>query len=100
MHKEGDEIHVEDVEATAATSNGHLRWILAIGLVLAIGLLTMIWVTGAVSVEEPEPVAKVSENAPAEVTGTDEDLVTAEVVDEAAIEAADALAAEAADTGS
>ncbi|MEP5938130.1 MAG: hypothetical protein ABJ239_07380 [Erythrobacter sp.] len=94
MHKEGDEIHIEDTDAMGAAGTGRVRWILIIGLFLAVGLLTLIWVSGALSYEETPQAAKVSANAPAEAMA--EELDTAEVVDEAAIEAADALEAEAA----
>ena len=94
MHKEGDEIHIEDTDAMGAAGTGRVRWILIIGLLLAVGLLTIIWVTGALSFDDAPQAAKVSANAPPEVVA--EELDTAEVVGEAAIEAADALDAEAA----
>ena len=49
MRKEGDEIHIDDNEASAGETSGRMRWVLGIGTVLAIGLLTIIWMTGALT---------------------------------------------------
>jgi hypothetical protein len=49
MEKQGQEIHVDEVEASAGETSGRVRWILAIGTILAIVLLTIIWVSGALS---------------------------------------------------
>ena len=64
MHKEGDEIHIDDTEASAGANDGHahVRWILAIGLLLAIAALSFIWITGAL-ISSPE------ESAPRGVQG-------------------------------
>lgn len=71
MEKKGDEIHVDEVEATGGSKEGVVRYMLLIGTGLAIVLLSVIWMTGALTFEEPEPVAEYSpyqppENAPAE----------------------------------
>lgn len=50
MEKHGDEIHVNDTEASGGSKEGVVRWMLAIGLVLAIVLLSVIWITGALTV--------------------------------------------------
>ncbi|WFL76259.1 hypothetical protein P7228_09635 [Altererythrobacter arenosus] len=47
MEKQGDEIHLDDTEAKAGETSGHMRWVLGIGTVLAIVLLSLIWMTGA-----------------------------------------------------
>lgn len=47
MHREGDEIHVDDIEASGGSKEGVVRWVLGIGLVLAIATLSIIWITGA-----------------------------------------------------
>ena len=60
VHKQGDEIHVDDTEASAGETSGHMRWVLGIGLVLAIGLLTIIWVTGALTQGDVEEEATVT----------------------------------------
>jgi hypothetical protein len=49
MERRGDEIHTDTTEASAGSRENVVRWVLLVGLVLAIGLLTIIWVTGALS---------------------------------------------------
>lgn len=60
MSTQGDEIHIEDTEAKAGETSGRMRLVLAFGLILAIVLLTIIWVTGALSQGEVEEEATVS----------------------------------------
>ena len=47
MHREGDEVHIDDIEASGGSKEGVVRWVLGIGLVLAIATLSIIWITGA-----------------------------------------------------
>lgn len=47
MERQGDEVHVDETEASAGEKSGHMRWVLAIGTLLAIILLSAIWMTGA-----------------------------------------------------
>ena len=47
MDQRGDEIHTSSTEATGASREGVVRWVLGIGVLLAIAFLTIIWVTGA-----------------------------------------------------
>ena len=47
MHVEGDEIHTDVDEARAGSTPNVTRWVLTFGLLGAIVLLTIIWVTGA-----------------------------------------------------
>lgn len=49
MHTEDNQIHVSETEASAGSKEGVVRWVLIIGTLLAIALLTIIWVTGALS---------------------------------------------------
>ncbi len=44
-----DEIHIEDDDARAAHTTGHMRYVLGIGLLLAIIAMTVIWVIPALS---------------------------------------------------
>lgn len=53
-------VHIEDDEARAAESSGHMRWVLAIGLLLAIVAMTIAWVSGALSQDEAESAATVT----------------------------------------
>ena len=56
MHKEGKEIHVDTSEASAGETSGHMRWVLGIGLLLAIIILSLVWITGALTQpEEADP---------------------------------------------
>jgi len=47
MRKLGDEIHLDTDEARAGSTPNIVRNVLAISLALAIGLLTIAWMTGA-----------------------------------------------------
>jgi hypothetical protein len=47
MDQRGDEVHTSSTEATGASREGVVRWVLGIGTFLAIAFLTIIWVTGA-----------------------------------------------------
>lgn len=44
MHKEGNEIHIDDTEASGGRKTGHMRWVLGIGLLLAIIAMSIIWI--------------------------------------------------------
>lgn len=44
-----DEIHIEDDDARAAVTNTGLRWVLAIGLLLAVIAMTLVWVIPALT---------------------------------------------------
>ena len=46
MERHGEEIDLTTTEARAGVSTG-LRWVLIVSLVLAIGLLSLVWITGA-----------------------------------------------------
>ena len=47
MHKEGDEIHVTEEEATGAKGHQHLRYILGISLFLVVIAMSIIWIIPA-----------------------------------------------------
>jgi hypothetical protein len=49
MHREGDEVHISTDEARGGSTPGYMRYVLGISLVLAIGVLSLIWITGALS---------------------------------------------------
>lgn len=50
MHKNGDKIDVTEVEASGGVKNVGLRYVLAISLLLAIIILSAMWMTRAASV--------------------------------------------------
>jgi hypothetical protein len=47
MEKNGDEIQVSTQEASGGVTNHGVRYVLAISLLLATSLLTIMWVTSA-----------------------------------------------------
>ena len=62
MEREGEEVHVDTEEASGGDKDRSLGKMLVIGTVLAIGLLTVVWITGAVrfgqaNPEQPEATA-------------------------------------------
>lgn len=69
MRKDGDEIHIDDSEASAGETSGRMRWVLGIGTALAIGLLTIIWMTGALTQGDVEEEATVT----GEILSTDDE---------------------------
>lgn len=60
MHKEGEEVHVDTDEVRGGSSSGVVRWVLLIGLLIAIVLLSITWMTGAAVSTNDEPVGDVS----------------------------------------
>lgn len=60
MERQGDETHLNTDEARGAESTGIMRWVLGISLLVAILLLSAIWMFGAWTQDEtPGPVATV-----------------------------------------
>jgi hypothetical protein len=49
MRKIGDEIHIETDEARAGETPHIVRYVLGISLFLAIAAMSIIWITGAMS---------------------------------------------------
>lgn len=47
MRKQGEKVHIDDTEASGGNKTGHVRWILGIGTLLAVVLLSIVWITGA-----------------------------------------------------
>ena len=60
MHKEGDEVHVTDTEASGGSKEGVVRWILLGGTLLAILLLSVTWIVPAMMEGDVEEEATVS----------------------------------------
>lgn len=52
MDRRGEEVHTSETEASGGSKEGVVRWVLIVGLVLAAGFLTIIWVTGALVQDE------------------------------------------------
>lgn len=49
MEDNDGKIHIEDDDARAAVSNTGMRWVLGIGLLLAIIAMTLVWIVPALS---------------------------------------------------
>jgi hypothetical protein len=49
MERHGEEIHVDETEASGGVKKHGVRYVLLISLVLAIGVLSLIWITGALT---------------------------------------------------
>jgi hypothetical protein len=70
MDQRGDEVHTSSTEATGASREGVVRWVLVIGTFLAIALLTIIWITGAFSQDENDVHQNVGREIQAEQADT------------------------------
>lgn len=60
MEKRGDEIHVDETEASGGSKEGVVRYVLVISLFLAIAFLSIIWITGALTQGDEEEQVNVS----------------------------------------
>jgi hypothetical protein len=69
MEQQGDEIHIETDEARGGSTPSIVRWILLGSLLLAIVLLSITWITGALSMGEQGSVATETDRK-AEAAGT------------------------------
>ena len=56
MEHDGDEVHLDTQEASSGDKDRTLSTVLIIGTVLAIALLSMVWITGAVRFNTANPV--------------------------------------------
>ncbi|QZH75539.1 MAG: hypothetical protein JY451_02690 [Erythrobacter sp.] len=79
-YKEGDEIHIEDDEATAGSKEGVVRWVLLISLLAAILILSVIWIAGAWQSDNSEPYASPVEES--DGAGLNDDLSNEVLTDE------------------
>lgn len=68
MHRDGEEVHIDSEEASGGANDGraHVRWILAISLLLAIGALSFIWITGALISDDDDASPQRVQGAAAE----------------------------------
>ena len=63
MEREGDETHLDTDEARAGVTNHGVRYVLAIGLVLAIIALSFIWISGALTTPQGDRTGVVTNQA-------------------------------------
>ena len=60
MERRGEEVHMNETEASGGSKEGVVRWVLLVGLILVIGLLSLIWITGALTQDKAESQATAS----------------------------------------
>ncbi len=60
MHNENGHVHMDEVEASGASKEGVVRWVLAGGILLAIILLSITWIVPALMQGDVEEEATVS----------------------------------------
>lgn len=85
MHKDGEEIHVDDTEASGGSKEGVVRWVLAGGLLLAIILLSVTWIIPALSTGDIEEEGTVSgQISSMEDDGDDTDSIVTDLGDDQA----------------
>ena len=63
MWRKGDEVHIETDEARAGATDTGMRYVLGIGLALAIIALSAIWMIGALRAPQAGPNDPVSHQA-------------------------------------
>jgi len=89
MAGERDQIHVDADEARGGSTPHRIRWILAISLIGAIVLLSVVWMIGAASQTDEEDEASVSNMIQEDQEGSDTDGVLIDGFDETGASAAD-----------
>ncbi len=47
MYRDKDEVHLSEDEASGGEKNHHMRYVLAISLILALGLMSAVWIIPA-----------------------------------------------------
>jgi hypothetical protein len=80
MEQHGDELHAETDGARAGSTPHIVRWVLLIGLLLAIVLLSITWITGALSMSARGSQATTTDRA-ADAAGTAADSTDSIVSD-------------------
>lgn len=63
MEQRGDEAHITTTEASGGSTPHIVRYVLVISLFLAIAAMTLIWVTGAMTSDQPNKQGVVSGQA-------------------------------------
>ena len=63
MERHGDEVHITTTEASGGSTPHIVRYMLGISLLLAIVLLSFIWITGATSGGQHESDSAISNDA-------------------------------------
>lgn len=64
MERQGEEVHITTPEARGGDTYGIVRYVLIIALVLAIGALSIVWITGALSSPQPNSTVVSGQHTP------------------------------------
>lgn len=83
MENQGREIHVTDTEASAGSKEGVVRWVLIIGTLLAVVVLSLIWIGGAMTQGDIEEEATATGIAASQESGEGTDSIVSDRVPEA-----------------
>lgn len=75
MKSDGDRVEMSEVEVNGGSKEGVVRWVLIIGTLLAIVLLSVIWIAGAATQGDAEEEATVSGAMEAQTDGGDTDSI-------------------------
>lgn len=78
MKRNGEKVHVDEVEASGGSKEGVVRWVLIAGTLLAIILLSITWMTGAAFQGDVEEEANVSEKIDSAEGGNSTDSIVGE----------------------
>lgn len=49
MHRDGDEVHLNEEEASGASKPHIVRYVLGVSLLLAVFLMSAIWIIGSIT---------------------------------------------------
>ena len=82
MRSDGNETHITETEASGGSKEGVVRWVLIIGTLLAVILLSAIWIFGAASQDEVESQVNVSDRMQVQEQGAAIDGVTIDEADQ------------------
>ena len=82
MERRGDEVHVSETEASGGSKEGVVRWVLVVGLILVVGFLSIIWITGAFTQSEREEETTASGRIEAAQRDLSNDSAVADRLDE------------------
>jgi len=63
MERQGEEIHIPTEEARSGETSNVVRYVLSIGLLLAILALSAVWITGALNAPQGERTGTVTNQA-------------------------------------
>lgn len=64
MQHEGEEVHIDTEEVSGGDKDKSLVRMVVIGTLLAIGLLSLVWITGAVRFDQTHPAAEATTASP------------------------------------